>query len=185
MALKMKVLVTRITNLTDARYCAGMEVDFLGFPATLEPALLRDIRAWVVGPSFWVEAATTAELAMHPHEEGYIIPYALAMELSGNATLPSRWMVRLTAADVAGLLARPWQPDYVLLDESVAAEGEVSQELCKRHAVLIFGRDERAVARATAGGAQGVYLLGDHEERPGLRDFDFLSGMFEVLEKAE
>lgn len=181
----MKVLVTHITNLTEARYCAGMEVDFLGFPGTLEPALLRDIRSWVVGPSFWIEAAVAAELAAHPHEDGYILSHALAAELSEKGHLPARWMVRVTAAEVPDLLARTWQPTYVLLDTPAASDSEVPRALCQRFAVLILAEDGGVVANVHEWGAQGIYLLGDDEERPGLRDFDFLSRMFEVLEKAE
>lgn len=182
----MKVLVTHITNLTEARYCAGMEVDFLGFPAgMLEAAQVRDIRAWVVGPSFWIDVHDRTEMLHHPNDEGYILSYPLAADLAKANTLPARWMMRLTAAQVPDLLAHAWRPDYVLLADPAASPSGVITELCQRYPVLIFAEDEEAVARAGTCGAQGIYLLGDDELRPGLRDFDFLSRMFEVLEKAE
>ena len=48
--------VCGITNLTDARYCAGAGVDFLGFiqyeksPRYVEPSMAHDIIEWLYGP---------------------------------------------------------------------------------------------------------------------------------------
>jgi len=55
MALKTTVYVTGIANLTDARYCAGMGVDYLGFnfDENLNPVLDKDtfyaITGWLAG----------------------------------------------------------------------------------------------------------------------------------------
>ncbi len=52
----MKIKASRITNLTDARYFAAKEVDFLGFnleegtEGYLEPIYMKAIREWVQGP---------------------------------------------------------------------------------------------------------------------------------------
>jgi phosphoribosylanthranilate isomerase len=48
MALKTKVKAGNITNLSDARYCAGMGVDWLGFPAdVVNPDTFKEITNWV------------------------------------------------------------------------------------------------------------------------------------------
>lgn len=52
----MKIKASTITNLTDARYFAAKEVDYLGFnlePGTtgfLEPIYMRAMREWIEGP---------------------------------------------------------------------------------------------------------------------------------------
>ncbi len=52
----MLIKAGRITNLTDARYFAAREVDFLGFQleadsgAYLDPVFMHAIREWVEGP---------------------------------------------------------------------------------------------------------------------------------------
>jgi len=54
--LKTKVKVSKVTNLSEARYCAGMGVDFLSFPvSSVDPKTYQEITGWVAGPLFGVE----------------------------------------------------------------------------------------------------------------------------------
>ena len=61
MALKTKVKINRITNLTDARYCSGMYVDILGFsleegaPNYISPIQFQEITGWIAGIDFAAE----------------------------------------------------------------------------------------------------------------------------------
>jgi phosphoribosylanthranilate isomerase len=59
MKLKTKVMVSHITSLSEARYCAGMGVDFLGFPFWYDYKddfkQFIDISTWISGPSFVIE----------------------------------------------------------------------------------------------------------------------------------
>ncbi|MEJ7645889.1 MAG: hypothetical protein WKF87_14940 [Chryseolinea sp.] len=61
MSLKAFVKVGTLTNLADARYCAGMGVDMVGFmvipgqPDHTKHALFQEIRGWVSGPLFVAE----------------------------------------------------------------------------------------------------------------------------------
>lgn len=58
--LKTKVKVGSVTNLSEARYCAGMGVDFLSFPvSSVDPKTYQEITSWVAGPKFGVETQTT------------------------------------------------------------------------------------------------------------------------------
>src|SRR5258706_7752206 len=54
--LMTKVKVGQVTNLSEARYCAGMGVDFLSFPiSSIDPKTYQEITGWVAGPKFGVE----------------------------------------------------------------------------------------------------------------------------------
>src|SRR6187402_1005196 len=61
MALKTFVKVGSITNLSDARYCAGMGADLLGFRVVeghesyISPKQFQEIRGWVTGPKVVAE----------------------------------------------------------------------------------------------------------------------------------
>ncbi len=61
MPLKTVVKVGQVTTLNEARYCAGMGVDMLGFVAVegqahyLAPELYQEIRGWISGPSIVAE----------------------------------------------------------------------------------------------------------------------------------
>ena len=62
MSLKTKVKVGNITNLSEARYCAGMGVDMLGFKigennGQISPDKFRKITEWISGPEFVLEFA--------------------------------------------------------------------------------------------------------------------------------
>src|ERR1041385_6500820 len=51
-----KVKVGKVTNLSEARYCAGMGVDLLSFPiSSIDPKTYQEITNWVAGPMFGIE----------------------------------------------------------------------------------------------------------------------------------
>ena len=56
MLQKPLIYVSRITNLSDARYCAGMGVDMIGFVIDpndadyVSPSLFQEIMGWISGP---------------------------------------------------------------------------------------------------------------------------------------
>lgn len=66
----MLIKASTITNLTDARYFAAKEVDFLGFnleegtPGHLDPIYMKAIREWVQGPKITGEFDRTPAAAV-------------------------------------------------------------------------------------------------------------------------
>ena len=59
MSLVTKVKAANITNLSDARYCAGMGVDWIGFPLSqVNPTVFSEITGWLSGPQWVVEFQT-------------------------------------------------------------------------------------------------------------------------------
>jgi phosphoribosylanthranilate isomerase len=67
MPLKTLVKVGCITNLSDARYCAGMGVDLLGFRVIagsehhIDHTLFQQIRGWLSGPKIVAECYGISE----------------------------------------------------------------------------------------------------------------------------
>ncbi len=65
MALKTIVKITGVTTLGDARYCAGMGVDMIGFvldadaPDYVDPAKAANIRSWLAGVQIVGETTAT------------------------------------------------------------------------------------------------------------------------------
>ena len=68
MALQTFVKISNISNLSDARYCAGMMVDVLGFnidpssASAVSPEDFAEIAEWVAGVEF---AGEFHEATMH------------------------------------------------------------------------------------------------------------------------
>ena len=61
MPLRTIVKVSHISNLSDARYCAGMGVEMIGFQVIpgvdnyISPEVCQDIRGWISGPKIIAE----------------------------------------------------------------------------------------------------------------------------------
>src|SRR5690606_35497353 len=67
MALKSFVKISEVNNLSDARYCAGMTVDLMGFDLCKEseyfisPETFMELTGWVSGPEFVGEFGLSTE----------------------------------------------------------------------------------------------------------------------------
>jgi phosphoribosylanthranilate isomerase len=204
MALKCFVKVGNVTNLSDARYCAGMGVDLLGFPVDaaqpghVTPAAFGAIAGWVAGVQFVgeVEDADTVNLT----------------QLLG--AYPLDWLQVSRAADWAGLhhygvplLCRvdwdairtadrffevygPMAPhvSYFLLESEAGTLDEGTRaavaEIAKQYPVLLgFGLEPATVeAVLTQTAVRGIALKGSQELRPGYKDFGALADLLEALE---
>lgn len=77
MALKTKVKISEVTNLSDARYCAGMMVDYFGFnidpnsPNYIGPEDFKEITDWVSGVSLVAELGTLSDLEIESQLKKY------------------------------------------------------------------------------------------------------------------
>ncbi len=68
-----KVKVGQVTNLSEARYCAGMGVDFLSFPmASVDPKTYQEITGWVAGPKFGIEADSKSISLVQEYKTDFI-----------------------------------------------------------------------------------------------------------------
>jgi phosphoribosylanthranilate isomerase len=183
MALKTKVLVGNITNLSDARYCAGMEVDFLGFSASkVDSKQLSEIREWVVGPSFFVELENINDYPAWGQQVGIILPVKKA---NWPETLPGEWIAKYSFVHNSPDELMSFRPTYVIgIDYHPTHRADLNA-LAQKHAVLIYIEDAARLDELKDLPIAGYYLEGGEELRPGLRDFTSLSEILELLEVAE
>lgn len=112
MSLKTKVKVGNITNLSDARYCAGMGVDWLGFPIeSVNPKTFAEITSWVTGPQFMIELkAGTVPESLYEYGVELI---QVDSDLLSTQPAPGRVRVHLAPGRPAGGVRgqRPGLPD--------------------------------------------------------------------------
>jgi phosphoribosylanthranilate isomerase len=72
MALAARVKVSGVQDLSNARYCAGMGVEFLGFNVdTLSPAQLNEIRSWLAG----IQIVAETEKSEIAHLQNIMLSY--------------------------------------------------------------------------------------------------------------
>ena len=182
MALKTLVKIGGITNLSDARYCAGMGVDMLGFnvipghPNHVSPETFQQIRGWVTGPLIVAEiAGLKGPEDLIPILENYR-PDMLEMELSELAKIaspPLPYILKLKKNDNITHLAI--DPEYIL--------GESPEIISSNIPFLMeVGSTDEVTSALSNSSVKGVALNGGPELRPGLKDYSTMGDILELLE---
>jgi phosphoribosylanthranilate isomerase len=180
--LKTKVIVGSITNLSEARYCAGMGVDFLSFPVSaVDPKTYQEITGWVAGPKFGVESAAYTE-QINQYSADFI-----ETTIDGVEQMPegSKLIVSLPCdrwpASKAKLIA---SKNRVLLVELVMSSLSASEESVVREASRefeVFVKFSGEIDLILSLPISGISLDGSAEMSAGLKEYP----LAEVLEKLE
>lgn len=205
MALSTFVKISNVNNLSDARYAAGMGVDLLGFDLEesssnyVSPEKFKEITGWISGPRFVAEFNLThpdrmLKLINDYPEIAYLEiseAHHLKMLLNTNFGLIFKIDINKEGA-LSELLsqAKFYKEAHVIISlESKTEElkeGQIAQiaELAESVDLLLgFGLDSgnvKEILKLTK--VKGIALKGGDEIKPGLKDFDELSEILEVLE---
>ncbi|SDD50903.1 phosphoribosylanthranilate isomerase [Algoriphagus faecimaris] len=203
MALKTFVKVSGITNLSDARYCAGMQVDVLGFNLDktsakyVDPTVYSEITGWVSGPEFlgefsslnteeiietiksyegleWVEHADVATL-IELVEKGY--KGILKIRLDELSHIEASLVHEIKNHEVVV---------HLFSEKESLSEKEVTaiQNIASQVPTLLGGSltTEQFISLPERLKLKGISLEGGEEIKPGLKDFDELAEILESLE---
>lgn len=153
--LQRQVLVRNISNLTDARYCAGMGVHILLFSpdrSLISWEEIKEISQWLSGIEIGIEWKEEFEVS---HLENIPVDYVFTenpdLKMEGKTIIPIE-VGRYTFPDNTIFVERDW--DKVSLQTFL---------------------DENPTC--------GVVLHGGLEERPGFRNFGLLMDLLELLEE--
>lgn len=205
MALKTKVKINRITNLTDARYCSGMYVDVLGFsleegaPHYVSPKQFQEITGWISGTEYAAEFTETDAISIEKRLVEY--PGINWIESSNLDTLIQLKQLEKKLICLVSLeLIESFIPKIELLQEhqitlhltSISTKSaldykEFIKDLASKVDLFLgFGiNPENASLLSEIAGLTGLALDGGDEIKPGLRDFDQLALILENLELAD
>jgi phosphoribosylanthranilate isomerase len=182
MTLKTKVLVTNITNLSEARYCAGMGVQLLAFPINLvDPQLFHDITGWVQGPKMVLDISNATEIPSNisDYPADFILINSQQQLASSLLALPI--ILRINSASEIGSVD-PRNISYLIVTGK--NENEITQLTNDGFKVMlsvpgnISGLDDWLQLPI-----EGIALAGDKEEKPGLKNYDHLAVVLEGLER--
>jgi len=204
---QLKTKVSAVTNLTDARYFAAKEVDYLGFnleegtPGYLDPMYMKAIREWVAGPKIvgeftklpiaHVKAALdffgldAVQLTAEHHEDSLLQLPGVEIILRVNGAIDAATLERTfrgAAPNVSCFLldfseTRDWE---TILTENIDFWNE-----------LFYLRP--TLLQADVSAAQlpellqkfklgGFSLLGGEEEQVGVKSFEEIDEIFDTLE---
>jgi len=192
MALKTKVKVGNITNLSDARYCAGMGVDLLGFPVggadgiSLEK--FKEINGWVTGPELVLEIAS-AENATELIEQFYgnhiEIDASLLPLLKDIKDLSLLVRVELNNWSKIASNLHPYKQyiKFLVAKNFQDASMKVIKEAAQHYSILAeYNEEDGELEELLDLPVEGIALKGTDELKPGLKDYQQLSGILERLE---
>ncbi|SNS27554.1 phosphoribosylanthranilate isomerase [Belliella buryatensis] len=205
MSLKTFVKISNINNLSDARYCAGMYVNLMGFNLEqnhedfISPEKFKEITDWLSGLEFVAEFETA-----HPDTI-----LSTIQEYSGIKFIEIQEEIHLKMLVNSGygLILKVTLNEESEIDEIIAKadsykDFEVAihlhslslelkdsviqkiKELSNNCEVLLgFGLEPDTVEEIIKDtGIKGICLQGGHEIKPGLKDFDDLADILEALE---
>jgi phosphoribosylanthranilate isomerase len=188
MSLKTKVKVGNITNLSDARYCAGMGAELLGFPvgtAGLSPSTYRQIIDWVSGPEFILEI-TQSEVTLEDLKENFPGHY-VQIGKDQLHLLDDKNVVFIVSFDINDwpalitTLGNHSNVKYVEVSGS-ALDSERLAEIDTKFPVLAKLSPSNDLSHILSLNITGISLSGGEELRPGLKDYSALAEILEQLE---
>ena len=203
MALRTFVKISGITNLTDARYCAGMYVDLLGFslesehPRSISTTQFGEITGWISGVEFVGEfekysVKETAETLQNYSEIKWIeherIEVLMAFEGKGLGLIYKTTLADILKMDKviveklsqSGILLHITSTDQQLNSEDLDALKRLSTFY-----KVILGTaisPDNVTHLVDELNLAGIALTGGDEIKPGLKDFDELADILEALE---
>jgi len=205
----MLIKASRLTNLTDARYFAAKDVQFLGFnleaqtPGYLDPMYMRAIREWVQGPLIVGEYAQApmAEVREAAAFFGLDAVQVTTDYLPELAQLEGLTVLLVVEADQdASTLEQIFQPaePYVThfivqfstkndVETSLGYQADFWKNLCARYSILLHwdGLAADLPALLLSWPFAGLSLTGGDEQQVGVKSFEEIEEIFDWLEDVE
>ncbi|GAA4437871.1 hypothetical protein GCM10023091_17660 [Ravibacter arvi] len=200
------VKISNVTNLSDARYCAGMGVEMLGFTIDKDhaqfvaPEKFKEIRSWVSGVTLVGETQSDdaeqilALLEQYPVDALEVSVPGLIPFLVSSIQIPLLLRIDVDHTEADGLpsLVRQFggSTSYLLLESTRNAPMTASwisalKSLPPGSPVLLgFGLDddEQIPGYLDTLPVAGIALRGSEELRPGFKDYGRMMDILELLE---
>jgi len=180
-----KVKVGKITNLSEARYCAGMGVDLLSFPiSSVDPKTYQEITGWVAGPMFGIELTESDLEKFALYNSDFIhagadlierLPIDKKLVVSVAST---DWSLRKSALINA--------KDRILFLELIISKLDANtesiiDEASKVFQVIVLVLDSNDLEKVLKLPIAGISLEGSSETKVGLKEYP----LAEILEQLE
>jgi phosphoribosylanthranilate isomerase len=168
MALCNLVKVSNIKDLSNARYCAGMGVELLGFDVDeLSVETFTEIKNWITGVKIVAETKQVSLEAITEIAQKFAPDYIQVPSAAGLEPFFINNTIHCISAD-ANDAPQPWVT-FVLSETNTVAKAMVPFHVYEE----LPSAQQLRVA---------IELVADHEERPGFSNFDTIMDALEILE---
>jgi phosphoribosylanthranilate isomerase len=193
--LKTKVILSHVTNLSDARYASGMGVNYIGFSINPENSQFvtadeaKSISGWLSGVSIIGEIGNTIPADMKSYTSTYIQTSNALLIDKLNEPILTLDVNSLNISEVIGLLYKYSDRVrlFILNVEAEQVPNLQSQlsELCSNYAVYISTEFDNKNLEYVLDDINptGIVLYGSDEEKPGLSSYDGIADILELLEE--
>lgn len=205
MSLKTFVKIGKVENLSDARYCAGMMVDILGFniqegtEGYIDPKKFEEITNWVAGVQLCGEfhEASSADIKLNAVK--YQLDFLEIQNLNILEEL-SELNVKLIyklcinePAEIENLsknieVAKDLAEYIIIKCENSSLSHAIMKKLesiNEKHNLIIgFNLTSDNISELASSDYLGIELEGTPEDRPGFKDYDTVMDILELLETA-
>lgn len=198
MALKTFVKVGNITNLSDARYCAGMGVDMLGFDveSKISPEKYAEMVGWLSGVRLVAEFSQSGLAEINQILQNYYVDAIqvqredILEELESKIKEDSQRPITIIfSSDNLALLQQIAEKyasivSFLLLRKAEKYDLSQIKTLAQSTNLIIEGNYSiEHISNLLANtNIKGIALEGSAEIAPGLKDFDELAEILEALE---
>lgn len=205
MNLKTFVKVGNISNLSDARYCAGFGVQMLGFnfdpnqPDAITPDTASEIMGWVEVENFVLECGEMKlediQRLLADSENPFIqvdIPsHAITLANQGQNVI---LRLQINSQEDLSILELNMgsldQVKYLLIESEVSdLYPDLDQKIVSINQIPVLkGYDNEAstiLDQLNSNSFNGIALKGSAEEKPGYKDYDEFADILEILEDDE
>lgn len=202
MALKTTVKVSGISNLSDARYCAGMGVHMLGFNFStnsrsyIEPEKFLEIIAWVSGPEIVAEffqadmdyIQSVLEKFRFDHVQITDLSILHELSLSGTGIIASLDLSRYPGLNelIKDLQYVKDIAEFIIIEGIDPAKLKIDDLISLSESYKIMAGQGLPVDSIPEliGNSKiyGINLKGGQESRVGFKEYDELSVILELIE---
>jgi len=186
-----------VNNLSDARYCAGMGVEMLGFCLDkdsknfVSPSDFQEIIYWVSGIKIVGEMSQPPENLAEYHFDFLELHDVALLQIYEKSPMPILLKIQVSPQtdwqEVENLMAAHPKVKYFLLHSENLNFSEPLfdklRELCAKFSIILgFGISPENVKQIVEQmKPQGISLDGGTEIRPGYKDFEDLSEVLELI----
>lgn len=205
MALKTFVKISAVNNLSDARYCAGMQVNLMGFNLEennknyTSPEKFKEITDWLSGLEYIAEFEHTHPerilTVLKDYEGFHHIQIEEEIHLKMLVNTEYGIILKQTVnniSEIEDLIKKADSYDQhhvtlLLLSEKLTLDDAVIEKIktlangCQ--VLLGFGLEPDSIEKIIENtNIKGIAMEGGDEIKPGLKDFDQLADILESLE---
>ncbi len=172
--LQQKIIAQNIMNLTDARYFAAWGVDYISFNTIgdseffINDASIREIKDWVEGPQCLLEANA---LEFEDVADGFILS-----NIYSSLPIVKETFFRISFDDIVKGL-----PDGKYISPINKEQIDQLESIDYQHLHLYFDISELEPTDVLRLGNFGIVVQGGEEEKVGLKSYEELDELYELL----